>query len=273
MSKKSNYKSPKNLLMELGIEKPDEIDIEAIAQHCNATIVYEPLQGCDARIIGTEERAIITVNNGVSIPRQRFSGAHELGHWMEDRGKNSFACAENQFNKEWSKRNPEVKANRYAAELLLPEFLFKEIVKNREIVFDVVIDLSEKFKTSITATAIRLVELGSYPSMVVCTEKNKRKWFFRNPNLPQGIWPVETPGVNSIANKILQGKASKNHADIRADNWITLEDSYEYYLNEDSIKISQDLVLSLLWWKDEQQILDIEENEEDVEDNWDLKWK
>ena len=259
--------------MELGIEKPDEIHIEAIAQHCNATIVYEPLQGCDARIIGTDERAIITVNNSVSIPRQRFSGAHELGHWMEDRGKNSFACAEELFKKEWSKMNPEVKANKYAAELLLPEFLFKEIVRNREIVFDVVIDLSKKFKTSITATTIRLVELGSFPSMVDCTERNKRKWFFRSPSLPEEIWPLETPGVNSIANKILQEKASKNPAEIRADNWITLENSFEYYLYEDSIKIGNDLILSLLWWKDEQQILELEEEEEHAEDNLDLKWK
>ena len=30
---------------------------------------------------------------------------------------------------------------------------------------------------------------------------------------------------------------------------------------------------SVLWWKDEQQTLEFEEDEEYVEDNWDLKWK
>jgi len=40
------YKSPSRLLKELGITEPQEIDVEAIAQYCGATIVYERLEGC-----------------------------------------------------------------------------------------------------------------------------------------------------------------------------------------------------------------------------------
>lgn len=58
------YRAPASLLAELGIEAPDEIDIEAIAEHCDATVVYEPLAGCTARIIGHGDRAIITVDAG-----------------------------------------------------------------------------------------------------------------------------------------------------------------------------------------------------------------
>jgi len=80
-------KSPEKLLVELGILEPADIDIEAIAQYCRATIVYDKLTGCEARIVGNAERAIITVNISSQRPRQRFSAAHELGHWMLDRNK------------------------------------------------------------------------------------------------------------------------------------------------------------------------------------------
>ena len=33
--------------------------------------------------------------------RQRFSAAHELGHWMYDRGKVAFACSKTVLNSEW----------------------------------------------------------------------------------------------------------------------------------------------------------------------------
>jgi Zn-dependent peptidase ImmA (M78 family) len=85
----SFYKSPASLLDELGIREPEEIAIEAIAEYCGATILYQPLQGAEARIVGHGDRAIITVNEAVPIGRRRFSGAHELGHWMCDRGKHA----------------------------------------------------------------------------------------------------------------------------------------------------------------------------------------
>src|SRR5229473_755209 len=109
----SFYRSPSALLEELGITEPWDIHVEAIAEYCGATIVYEPLKGCEARIIGHGDRAIITVSSTSLRERQRFSGAHELGHWMGDRGKVAFACVEMVFAAEWGEENPEVRANRY----------------------------------------------------------------------------------------------------------------------------------------------------------------
>jgi hypothetical protein len=45
------------LLADLGITEPQELEIEVIAQHCQATITYKPLSGCAARITGNEDRA------------------------------------------------------------------------------------------------------------------------------------------------------------------------------------------------------------------------
>src|ERR1017187_5775830 len=138
------------LLQDLGITEPDELDLGVIAQHCRATILYKPLEGCAARISGTDARAIITVDSNSRPERQRFSAAHELGHWMFDRGKVSlFSCEENLFVREWSKNNPETRANRYASDLLMPVFMFKPRAATlSRIDFNAVKELARVFTTS-----------------------------------------------------------------------------------------------------------------------------
>ena len=57
------------LLQELGVTDPDEIELEAVAYHVNAHVRYRRLDGCEARIIGNGDRAIITVNANSAYPR------------------------------------------------------------------------------------------------------------------------------------------------------------------------------------------------------------
>src|SRR5713226_10488389 len=113
-------KTPEQILAELGINEPEDLDIEAIAEYCCATIRYKPLYGCEARIIGYRGRAIITINQNSWRGRQRFSGGHELGHWMCDRDQVAFGCNYENFVRGWSGANPETRANRFASDLLLP---------------------------------------------------------------------------------------------------------------------------------------------------------
>ena len=58
MSLSERFEPAVNLLEELGITEPEEIDIEAIAQHCEATVTYGQLTGSEARIVGTDSGAI-----------------------------------------------------------------------------------------------------------------------------------------------------------------------------------------------------------------------
>ena len=84
---------------ELGITSPSEIDIEAIAFYKDAIVKNEPLTGCEARIIGAGDRAIITVNSKSDWERRRrFSIGHELGHWFKDRGKIGNLCSHDDMN-------------------------------------------------------------------------------------------------------------------------------------------------------------------------------
>jgi hypothetical protein len=252
------------LLKELGISEPSEINVEAMAQYCGATIVYEPLEGCAARIIGQGDSAVITIDSRSLRQRQRFSAAHELGHWAWDRGKIGFACTEQTFNREWKSVNPEQRANEYAADLLLPDFLFIPRAERKEITFATVEDLARQFETSMTATAIRLVRRGSFPAIVVWTEEGGRKWFIRGPEVPDSIWPREQPRRDTLAYDLFQGKsATKRPLEIYADSWIVHPSAHSHSIFEDSINVGPGQVLTLLWWKNERPLLEIAEREEE----------
>ena len=75
------------LLQELGITEPTEINLEAIAFHLGARVRYRKLEGCEARIIGRNDAAIITIGKDCSDRRKRFSLAHEIGHWTHHKGQ------------------------------------------------------------------------------------------------------------------------------------------------------------------------------------------
>ncbi|MBI4467757.1 MAG: ImmA/IrrE family metallo-endopeptidase [Acidobacteria bacterium] len=251
------------LLEDLGITEPHELDLRFIAQHCGATIVYKPLEGCAARIAGNEERAIITVDNTSQIERQRFSAGHELGHWTFDRGKVSlFSCEDNLFIQEWSGSNPETRANRYASDLLMPHFMFRpRAVTFRQINFDTVRKLANIFTTSLTATAIRLVEHGPFPSMLVCNNVKEMEWVVFGSGT-RGLWP-QIPGPDTYAYDILKGRKEEASGDILATSWFEHPVAERYSVHEHSIRAYKGLVLSLLWWQNETMLSNLDDYEEE----------
>jgi len=264
MDNEDYFRSPAQLLSELGITDPDDIDVEAIAFHCRATIRYRPLTGCAARIVGHGDSAIITVDSRSPRGRQRFSAAHELGHWMYDRGKASFSCEETQFAREWSELNPESRANRYASDLLLPVPLFAPRAKTfRAMDFDTVKSLAGTFNTSLTATAIRLVEHGPLPTLLAYYSADRRVWFMRGSGVPDKLWPVAKPGKNTYAFDLLKGGTERElRGEVPAKAWFDHWCADRHSIYEHSVRTRFGDVLILLWWKNEQMLIDLEEYEE-----------
>jgi hypothetical protein len=255
---------PDQILAELGIREPEELEIEAIAEYCGATIRYRPLSGCEARIIGCRDRAIITINESSWRGRQRFSGGHELGHWMHDRGRIAFQCDYKMYVHGWRATNPETRANDFASDLLLPLSMFQPRARGLPVIFTSVRALADAFKMSLTATAIRLVEHGGLPSMLICNSPQKREWFVASPELSGRLWPLARPEEGSIAFSLLGNAAEgKKTADVRCDHWINHPRAESYWIKEDSLRLHEGTVLSLLWWEDEKQLLDLDEYEEE----------
>lgn len=256
----TRYVAPEDLLRTLGVRTPEDIDIEAIAFECGATVTYQPLQGCEARILGYRDRALIRIREDVSRGRQRFSAAHELGHWMRDHGKGLTSLCGAKEMSMWGAggRHRERLANRYAAELLLPSYLFQPDVKGSEITLSVAYLLADRYQVSRTAAAIRLAELGSYPAMVVCCEKRsgRRLWWVSGPDIPDDFRPVGDLVEGSLAYDLgAGGDHGPEGEEVGADCWIDVPDGDRYRVCESSFVV-QDKVVSLLWWRDQEQLVD-----------------
>jgi hypothetical protein len=178
---------------------------------------------------------------------------------MRDRHRiASYRCDRALFRLAWSVDEPEHRANRYAAELLLPEVMFKPRARGLPAVFETVRELAKVFVTSLTATAIRLVEIGPWPAMLICSAKDRRKWFAKGPDVR--LWPKDRVGAATVAADLLHDPSAlePGPTEVCADGWIDHGDASRYAVIEDSRRMTPDLVLSLLWWKDEAQLLELD---------------
>lgn len=256
------YRPPEEVLAELGIREPEDIDLEAICEHLGATLKVGALTGCEARILGVGNRAIITVSSAASAERQRFSAGHELGHWMHDRGTVATACIDVNMGGPWTGTDRESRANRYAANLLLPVSQFKPRAKNLPMTLNTVRTLASVFRMSLTATALRLLQYGSYPAILIVNDINNRQWFARGAGVPEAVWPRDSPGSGTLAYDLLRGLPQAESAGVYADEWLANTERRAYSIHEDSAVIAPGVVLSLLWWKNERPLMEIEEEHE-----------
>jgi hypothetical protein len=116
---------------------------------------------------------------------------------------------------------------------------------------------------SLTATAIKLVRRGSFPSMLVYHENGKRKWFIPSDDLPKKLWPAQVPDSGTVTAKLLAGERIQDEGnDVRSDKWFEVRNAEQYYVRESSFRNGPDSVVTLLWWEEEAQIIDVEEEEE-----------
>lgn len=238
-----------DMLMALGIERPDQIDLEAIAWERGAVVKYRPLDKCDAMIVGAERRAIITVNSSAIHVRRRFSLAHEIGHWHHHRGRILFCGAADIGNPAHGPLNPESQADRFASDLLLPGFMFRpRIQKMKRIALAAVREIADEFNVSVTATLLRLVETDRFPILAVCHNKHGRRWFRRAPMIPGWWFPNEELDVESIAFEMLFGGALElaYARKIGADAWFDFRGSDRYEIQEQSFLLPNEEVLTLL---------------------------
>lgn len=237
------------MLVALGIERPAQIDLEAIAWAGGAVIKYRPLDRCEAMIVGAQHRAIITVNSRSIPTRRRFSIAHEIGHWHHHRGRILFCGAGDIGNPSYSALNPETQADQFASDLLLPDFMFRPIAgKMKRVVLSSVREIADEFKVSATATLLKLVESDRFPLLVVCHNKSGKRWFRRAPMVPGWWFPKDELDAESIAFEMLFGGAAEISyvRNIGADAWFEFRGADRYEIQEQSFLLPNEEVLTLL---------------------------
>jgi Zn-dependent peptidase ImmA (M78 family) len=114
-----------------------------------------------------DSRPVIGINRKNSPKRQRFTLAHELGHWQLHRGKPLIVDHSVMINKRddvssQATEPEEIQANQFAAALLMPESLVRNSAvsggfRSRD---DLIARLATEFDVSTDSMTWRLVNLG-----------------------------------------------------------------------------------------------------------------
>jgi hypothetical protein len=247
-------RSADRILTELGIENPQDIDLEAIAWTLGAAVKYRPLEKCEATIVGSSRRAIITVNSNAIPTRRRFSIAHEIGHWCLHRGRLLFCGEEDIGNPAHDPLNSENQADQFASDLILPGFMFKpRIAKIRRPTLPAVREIADEFNVSDTAALLKLVDSDQFPILAVCHNKERRRWFQRAPMIPGWWFPRDELDNDSFAFEMLFGGANESSypQKVGADAWFDFRGVNRFEIQEQSFLLPNDEVLTLLILPDE----------------------
>lgn len=149
------------------------VNVEEIAKSLGVTVVADPSSSDDISgfFILDEGQPIIGVNAKHSPARQRFTIAHELGHYLLHRPGEGVAYVDKAFlvkfrNAESSsgEYSEEIEANLFAAELLMPHSEIQKAISQCS-TFDAhdddrISELANRFGVSQQALLIRLGNLG-----------------------------------------------------------------------------------------------------------------
>lgn len=150
------------------------IDVKSLIRKMNIKLESRDFNDEISGVLVTENgKAKIGYSKNESPQRQRFTLAHELGHYklhLNEHKNNLFLDnVKVMYRKQAitrTEKNQEIEANRFAACLLMPEELLREkhnnlTDKNYFMTDDeIIIDLSKEFKVSQIAMTYRLTNLG-----------------------------------------------------------------------------------------------------------------
>lgn len=174
------------IVASLGIARAADLDVEALAFDSGLEVVYDRLRGCEATLVGFGDRAMATVNRSSVRGRERFSIAHELGHWQLHRGR-SFQCRVDEPDTSFAlDRTIEREADDFASHLLMPGPIFNPLVRTiGKPRFEDLADLAREFETSLTATALRLAAINTLLVIVACYDRDGRRWCLAADDIPR----------------------------------------------------------------------------------------
>jgi Zn-dependent peptidase ImmA (M78 family) len=159
-----------NLLKDNGVTKPP-VKVQNIASKLGILVRYEPFeQDISGVLYRDKDTTTIGVNAFHHPNRQRFTIAHEIGHFVlheiaihVDKG---FRIVLRDTRSSKATDRLEIEANRFAAELLMPEDMFRRDVDRYLRDFEnesELNSLADRYQVSRQAMALRLRNFALHP--------------------------------------------------------------------------------------------------------------
>ena len=247
----------------IGLRHPTELEIEVVAFMRGALVRGTPMNGARANLLRAgarehrdgmhDERIEGVISVADHLPREqwRWAIAHELGHFEAHPNVNYLGfCTGDDLRADYTSSGREPEANAFAAELLMPEHLYRNRVDGvTKVSWDPVTTFASEFQVSMTAAALRFVSLtGERLALYVCKD-GKVAWssgtrdFGRR--LPKGS-PLSQWSLAS--DYFTKGQVPKHPETVSADAWAPNardgEEVVEHALEQPSYRT----VMSLVWF-------------------------
>ncbi|MDI1343889.1 MAG: ImmA/IrrE family metallo-endopeptidase [Pseudolabrys sp.] len=205
------------VLQRFGIDAPN-FEIRDVARGLDIAVKIGGVSGGDARIVKTKDgRGIIRLNSAITDPaRQRFSIAHEIGHWEQhpnlDQG---YLCTAADL-RDYGRSAAEAEANWFAATLLMPKFLLPPDVFKQDPKLEFVRTFAKDFGTSLTAAARRFVELSNQPVVLVASNQGQVAWCAQSKTAKTKYYFLKV-GIPIPPDSVTADVIRENATDIRSD--------------------------------------------------------
>ena len=245
------------VLESCGVKDLSTFELENVLYSRGISIIRRANIGsAEGRILMQGDHAIVTVNASINYePKKRFVLAHELGHYELHRHSSTLFIDNNLSAESALTANNilEIEANTFAKEILMPEPVISQAF-NEVPSIELVSKIANYFQTSLSATALRLVELSPYPLAVISTNAGRIQWrnftnnfFSHSPKIGSEI-PYQ-----SLTYRYSKYHREQNISDIsvaRDKSWNVSEytNDFSIQLNEQCVRIAHDTILTLLWY-------------------------
>lgn len=257
------------------------IDIDALAEKSEIEIEEMPVELAKNSIYG----AILAQNDIVkifystainNIGFQRFTLAHELGHYFLDwhlpeiQSSGGFHISESDFG---SKSMIEHEADHFASGLLMPEKLCKKLVAQFDDGLSGIRALADEAWASLTAAAIRYIDLTSAQSAVIISTNCITDYSICTKEISkQGMLPLKGTPIPSASLTAEVGKAGYCRFDDReleTDLSLWVGGTRSIDCKEECVKLGRTgKVLTVLTCPQ----LDEEEDEDMSDEDFDKRW-
>lgn len=241
------------LLQRFGVSgKPD---LAALCRSLGLRVREKYFDGFDGvlRRSKTQQKGIIGVNARIGeASRKRFTMAHEIAHFVIPYHRELQSPCETGNIDAFSRTlvRPELEANEFAAELLLPE---KQVATRFTLDNPSLATISAvagEFESSLSATAWRFLELTREACAIVWSVSGKSVWYRTNEALPFPMAVKSLPWPSSMAAKLFAGETVQGGMrQVDADTWFYSSTAERIgLLWEDSVYLANyDAVFTLLW--------------------------
>ena len=218
-----------HLLDRLGVEgRPD---LAEIAHRIGLRIQEVDAEAFEGSLVRALEgpKGIIAVNQSIREPsRKRFTIAHEIGHYLIPSHRTLENVCTSKMVESWKKglSKPELEANEFAVELLLPGRHVREPLKLNDPSLRTISKVASQFETSLTATTLRFVELTDLPCVAVWSQDKRAQWYRRSDSFPLYFSKEILPCDGSFAYRLFEGSsAPDDFAEVPAEAWLDRRDA------------------------------------------------